>query len=151
MYSTGIEGLPVTAGSGNSQVVSNPDPENPVIRDAQESADFMTLMIEQLKNQDPLNPMQSNEFTMQLAALNSLEATIEMKSLLEESLASTQLSEAIGMIGGYVEGVDADSNYVTGYVDRVEVIEGAPVLVVDDSLLLLDQVYSINDYETEYE
>ena len=73
MFAAGTNGLPIISGATNSQVVSNPDPYNPVIKDPQDdSQDFMMLMIEQLKNQDPLNPMDSSEFTTQLAALNSL-------------------------------------------------------------------------------
>jgi flagellar basal-body rod modification protein FlgD len=35
--------------------------------------EFLTLLIEQLKHQDPLNPLESTEFTAQLAQFNSLE------------------------------------------------------------------------------
>ena len=35
--------------------------------------DFMKLMISQLKNQDPLNPMDGTEFSAQLAQFSSLE------------------------------------------------------------------------------
>ncbi|HDJ29118.1 MAG TPA: flagellar hook assembly protein FlgD, partial [Proteobacteria bacterium] len=34
---------------------------------------FLKLLIEQLKNQDPLNPMDSTDFTAQLAQFSSLE------------------------------------------------------------------------------
>ena len=37
----------------------------------------MKLMIEQLKNQDPMNPMKSEEFTTQLAQINSLEQLVD--------------------------------------------------------------------------
>lgn len=146
MYAAGTNGLPVISGQANSQIVTNPDPYNPIIKDpTEDTQDFMLLMVEQLKNQDPLNPMQSNEFTMQLATLNSLETQIAMKGLLEQGLDGSRLSEATSLIGRYVEGVDANGSFVTGYVDRVEIIEGVAALKIDEQMLLVEQVYSVDD------
>ncbi len=34
---------------------------------------FLTLLVAQLKNQDPTNPMQNNELTSQLAQINTVQ------------------------------------------------------------------------------
>ena len=145
MFAAGTDGLQVV-GSPNSQIVDHVDPENPVIQEQQNLGDgqaFMRLMIEQLKHQDPLNPMQSNEFTQQLAALNSLEQLVNMNQLLESSAAGAKLGEATILIDRYVEGLDAANTLVQGYVERVEVIEGEPMLKIGDQLLLLNQVVTV--------
>jgi flagellar basal-body rod modification protein FlgD len=51
--------------------------------------DFMKLLIAQLQNQDPLSPMDNQEFAVQLATFNSLEQLVGMNEKLE-SLASQQ-------------------------------------------------------------
>lgn len=51
--------------------------------------DFMRLLIAQLQNQDPLSPMDNQEFAVQLATFNSLEQLVGMNEKLE-SLASHQ-------------------------------------------------------------
>ncbi|MBN2080661.1 hypothetical protein JW859_00500 [bacterium] len=131
----------------NSQIVKHVDPENPVIaQTAQDSSQsFMQLMIAQLQNQDPMDPMDSNAFTQQLAAINSLEQLISINSLLKESLQSSQLSEATALLGTYVEGLDGENSVVTGYVDNVKVVEGEAKLVVGDSMLGLDEVFIIDE------
>jgi len=59
-----IEGLGTTYGETPSYTA----PRKEIGRD-----EFLTLLIEQLKHQDPLNPLKSTEFTAQLAQFNSLE------------------------------------------------------------------------------
>ncbi|MGH7930407.1 MAG: flagellar hook assembly protein FlgD [Candidatus Binatia bacterium] len=51
--------------------------------------DFMKLLIAQLQNQDPLSPMDNQEFAVQLATFNSLEQLVGLNEKLE-SLASQQ-------------------------------------------------------------
>lgn len=53
--------------------------------------DFMKLMIEQLKNQDPLNPTESQEFAAQLAQFTSLEQLSNLNSYMKESIDANYL------------------------------------------------------------
>jgi flagellar basal-body rod modification protein FlgD len=58
--------------------------------------DFLHLMIEQMKYQDPLDPLDSSEFTAQLAQFSSLEQLTNMNDLLTASLnANYQLTQAV--------------------------------------------------------
>ncbi len=58
--------------------------------------DFLHLMIEQMKYQDPLNPLDGTEFTAQLAQFSSLEQLSNMNDLLNASInANYQLIQAV--------------------------------------------------------
>jgi flagellar basal-body rod modification protein FlgD len=46
--------------------------------------DFLKLLMAQLRNQDPLNPLESTEFTSQLAQFNSLEQLMQVNEALSE-------------------------------------------------------------------
>jgi flagellar basal-body rod modification protein FlgD len=48
--------------------------------------DFMNLLVAQIRNQDPLSPMDNNEFTAQLTQFSMLEQLEELKSKIEESV-----------------------------------------------------------------
>lgn len=54
--------------------------------------DFLNLLIAQLQAQDPLNPLESAEFTAQLAQFNSLEKLIDVNTHLEELKAAQLFS-----------------------------------------------------------
>lgn len=135
-------------GKPNPKVVPHPDPQNPVLaqsEDMTDSSNFMRLMIEQLKSQDPMNPMQSNEFTQQLAALNSLQQLVNLNASISGMSNANGLANATALIGRYVEGFDSNNEAVTGMVDRVEVIEGQAQLLIGDKLLQVGQVLGVDD------
>jgi len=76
--------------------------------------DFLLLMVEQLKNQDPMNPSDATEFTAQLAQYSSLEQLFNINDSLE-SMGSTstevQRMSALSMIGKEVVTKGSDFNY----------------------------------------
>nr|WP_240457652.1 flagellar hook assembly protein FlgD [Halomonas socia] len=63
---------------------------------------FMTLLITQLQNQDPLNPMENAEMTSQLAQINTVSGIEELNSTLEGitgQIDAGHTLQAIALIG----------------------------------------------------
>jgi len=68
--------------------------------------DFLTLLVEQLKHQDPLNPMESAEFTATLAQFSSLEQLFGMNENLagiKEVLSNQDKENFLELIGKTVK------------------------------------------------
>lgn len=68
---------------------------------------FLTLLTSQLKNQDPLSPMDSSEFTNQLVEFAQVEQQIGMNDNLTSLIGLTQqsiVSNAVNYIGKTIEG-----------------------------------------------
>ncbi len=66
---------------------------------------FLKLLIEQLKNQDPLNPMDSTDFTAQLAQFSSLEQLFDVNknlAAMQAYSATMNRLSALDMIGKQV-------------------------------------------------
>lgn len=71
---------------------------------------FMKLMIAQMKNQDPMNPMQSHELAAQLAQFSSVEQLQNVNKTLTEMQAGqkpTETFQALNFIGKSVMGDSA--------------------------------------------
>ena len=56
---------------------------------------FMTLLVTQLKNQDPMNPLDNAQLTTQLAQLSTVTGVNKLNTTLESLKASYQSSEAL--------------------------------------------------------
>lgn len=72
---------------------------------------FMTLLVTQLKNQDPLNPLDNAQITSQLAQLSTVTGVNKLNTTLESLKASYQSSEAMQATGLIGHGVLVEGNY----------------------------------------
>lgn len=64
--------------------------------------DFLKLLVTQLKNQDPMNPVDNAEFTAQMAQFSSLEQLVninETLGMLNATTANVNAGQAFGLIG----------------------------------------------------
>jgi flagellar basal-body rod modification protein FlgD len=81
------------------------------------SEDFMELLITQIQNQDPMNPMDNTEFISQMAEFSALEEMQSMNS-------SMNSMYAFGLMGKEVTINNGDGTVTTGVVDTVSVKNG---------------------------
>ena len=72
---------------------------------------FLNLLTTQLKNQDPLSPLDSNQFTQQLVQMTGVEQQLATNDLLEKLVSNTAngLSTAVSLIGKQVRAVSDEA------------------------------------------
>ena len=107
---------------------------------------FMTLLVEQLKNQDPLKPTENSQFVAELASFSSLEQAeglnaqmaelndniLSMVVLQQSNALLSQLTESSALIGGSVKFYDFDTQSIKqGTVDSVKIEDGLALLKID--------------------
>jgi flagellar basal-body rod modification protein FlgD len=69
---------------------------------------FLQLLIAQMKNQDPTNPMDPTDQMAQLATFSQVEQAIKANAKLDALLTSSALSQADGIIGRTVTSADGE-------------------------------------------
>ncbi|HEX2924166.1 MAG TPA: flagellar hook capping FlgD N-terminal domain-containing protein [Chloroflexota bacterium] len=108
--------------------------------------DFLRLLLAQMQNQDPLNPMDDTAFMTQLVQFSTLESMQHMDEHISTLLSVEQLSQAESMVGKQVSGTvttDGTTETIEGVVDSVKMVDGSPVLVMGDKSLKLSDVTKV--------
>ncbi len=91
--------------------------------------DFLKILLTQLTYQDPLKPMDNQEFIAQMAQFTSLEQTRQLNDGLESLLKIQSATQSVGLIGKTVE-VRTASGSEVGEVTTVSFQNGSPAFVV---------------------
>lgn len=86
------------------------------------SNDFMTLLLTQLRHQDPMNPMQPHEFAAQLASFSSVEELASLNQAMAAQQQSLALTAAL-----------SKTSFSASLVGRTVLAQGNEVAVTADS------------------
>src|SRR3954453_5406300 len=110
---------------------------------------FLTLLTTQLKNQDPLSPMDTAQFTQQLVQFSAVEQQINGNKKLDQLIGLQSTANAYGAVGFVGTSIAADSNDVplqsgkAKFDYTIEKASGAATLKVLDAsgnIVMLKQV-----------
>ena len=85
---------------------------------------FLQLLIAEMKNQDPTDPMKSTDYMAQLASFSSVEQGIQTNAKLDSLLTASALSQADAVIGKTVTSADGS---VSGIVESLKITAGGLV------------------------
>ena len=82
---------------------------------------FLKLLISELQNQDPLDPMDNSEMVQQIGQIREIGATDQLTRRFPDLSSSQELVTASSLIGKSVTGLADDASAVDGIVDRITV------------------------------
>ncbi|QDU55314.1 flagellar hook assembly protein FlgD [Aeoliella mucimassa] len=85
---------------------------------------FLDLMIAELQNQDPLNPLENDQLLAQISQIREVGATDKLTETLESVLLGQNISSATNLIGADVLAMTDDGERVTGNVQAVTIDGG---------------------------
>ena len=144
--SVGIDGNSYTNAISNDQLTNN---------------DFLKLMIQELKLQDPTKPMDSAKMLstqMQMSTISTNQEMMKVMQSMQTAFTQSSLSNASGIIGRNIEDGNVGENGITkAYTVRsVENIDGViqvkaqQILYLEDRLVLKDPSDATKDQVIEY-
>lgn len=105
--------------------------------------EFLKLLIAQLRNQDPMKPMEDREFIAQLAQFNSLEQMQNLNTSFSQMLKWQQLSQSSALIGKKIEAVKVGGVEVRGTVSEIKIGADGPMLKVGQEYIPLGSISKI--------
>lgn len=83
--------------------------------------EFLQLLIHELQNQDPLDPMDNTEVLNQISQIREISATNNLSDTLSAVLLGQNMSTASSLIGKQISALSDAAEEVEGVVDRVTV------------------------------
>ncbi|MDP2694807.1 MAG: flagellar hook assembly protein FlgD [Gallionella sp.] len=108
---------------------------------------FLKLLVTQMKNQDPLNPMDNAEVTSQMAQLSTVTGIDQLNVTLQalsDSMVPNQTLQAATMIGHGVlvpgSGVDVLNGAGFGGIDLAESVDKVEVAIYDQAGALVRNI-----------
>jgi flagellar basal-body rod modification protein FlgD len=122
----------------NSSTLNSADGTTRVPAQVLGQEDFLQLLVAQMSQQDPMNPVKDTEFIAQMAQFSALEQSKEMMKDMSSLRASTLLGTTVTVTD------EAEALGVrTGIVEGVVMIDGAPQVVVNGNRYALSDVIAI--------
>ena len=104
--------------------------------------EFLQLLVAQLQNQDPIEPVKQEEFINQLTSFSTLEAVENLNVRFDELLQVQQLGQGFDLAGKNVRYVDQGQTHA-GLVDEVSVIGGNLFATIDGNNVPISNIISI--------
>lgn len=100
---------------------------------------FLKMLTAQIKNQDPLNPMQNSEFAVQLATFSGVEQQARTNQLLEKMIGG-QGQSGMGALSGWI-GKEARVSGPVYYGGKPITLQVDPDRGADDVVLIVQDSY----------
>jgi flagellar basal-body rod modification protein FlgD len=104
---------------------------------------LLQLLVSQLQNQDPLDPVTNQDFFNQLTSLNTVEGLSSLNANFSQMLQLQQLSQGADLVGKTVNYTPTGGAPTTGTVSSVAAQNGQFVLTVGSNQVTLSQIQSV--------
>ena len=105
---------------------------------------FLQILVAQLQNQNPLEPLDNAEFIGQLTQFNMLEQITQLNNALSGFAEFSALGQLASMIGKEATIINSDTgDEITGIVSAVTLQNGEPRVIIDDVAYRLDDIVRI--------
>jgi len=92
--------------------------------------DFLQLMMDQLKNQDPLNPSDPTQYMSELAQFSQLQTETSIASSQATTASQSSAASALALLGRTVTYSDSSGASQSGTVSSVQFGSSGPTLTV---------------------
>lgn len=105
--------------------------------------DFLKMLITELQNQDPTQPVSNTELLQQLSQMQALQSNVELNTTLSNFAANEQVSSGAAFLGKVITGNDSNQNPVTGIADSVFLQNGTLMVGVGSSSVAINNITGV--------
>jgi flagellar basal-body rod modification protein FlgD len=131
---------PVSAVGGGGMYATAPtrQPKQSLDSDA-----FMSLLVTQLRYQDPSSPMDTGQMIQQTTQLAMMEKLTSLDTTATENFALQMRAAAASLVGKQVSYLGPDGTAITGVASSVSYTGSVPTVTIGDTTVPLDSVAGV--------
>lgn len=104
---------------------------------------FMSLLVTQLRNQDPSSPMDTNQMIAQTTQLAMMEKLTALADTNQESFSLQMRMAAAALVGKDVTFTRADGTSASGTASAVSYVDSVPRITINGETVALDAVSGV--------
>ena len=108
-----------------------------------DSEAFMSLLVTQLRNQDPSSPMDTNQMISQTTQLAMMEKITALSTTSDENFSLQMRTSAAALVGHNVTYTDAAGLSVSGLVSAVSFTGSVPQVTIGKASVALDAISGV--------
>jgi flagellar basal-body rod modification protein FlgD len=136
--------MTVSAVASTTTAGLNTAPPAPAPKQTMDSQVFMSLLVTQLRNQDPSSPMDTNQMISQTTQLAMMEKMTELSTTSTEDFSLQMRIAATAIVGKQVSYLGKDGTPVTGTATSVSFAGSVPQVTVGGVDVALDLISGIS-------
>lgn len=134
---------PISGGTGAAQASTASAGNNGLT--SLSAGDFLKLLVTQLTNQDPSNPLDPTQMIAQTSTLTMVEDITQMNQALAAMQSGQQMSQAVSLLSRQVSyQLPGAAAAQTGTVSSVQMVSGTPMLTVNGNQVPVSSVTSVS-------
>jgi flagellar basal-body rod modification protein FlgD len=114
-----------TTSTGSTAPTAAPSNPNAILG----KDDFLKLLVAQLQNQDPMNPMDQKDSMAQMAQFSTLEQITNMNTTIQQQNYANDVSQSVGLLGKTVTWTNADGSIGSGVAQKVS-MDGTAISIM---------------------
>jgi flagellar basal-body rod modification protein FlgD len=92
--------------------------------------DFLKVLLTQLNYQDPLKPMDNQEFMAQMAQFTTLQQTQDLDQKMGTLISNQSALQSIGLIGRTVDVTTSSGQSLSGQVSALSLAGATPAMTI---------------------
>ena len=105
--------------------------------------DFLQLLVAQMQNQDPTNPVSSDQFMQEMASFTEVTDLTQLQTLTQSLLTNEVATQGLALLGKQVTAQTSSGTQVSGTVTELSMVQGQPMLTINGTQLPVSQVISV--------
>jgi flagellar basal-body rod modification protein FlgD len=105
--------------------------------------DFLKMLIAELQNQDPTQPVSNTEILDEVSQIGNIETNQTLSNTLQGVALEQSLSTATNLLQKTVTAVDSSGNTISGTVDSISVANGTATFTINGTSVPFSDITSI--------